>query len=150
MHANYKGYLPGIALCVAVATIAFVLARFNWLQAHAIGPLTVAILLGILIGNTVFPRIASSSLQGVLFSKQRLLQLGIILYGFRLTFTDIADIGADGVVIDFLVLASTFALAWFSGRKLLGLDATTVVLIGAGSSICGAAASCYGDGRPRV
>ena len=43
-------------------------------------------------------------------------------------------------MIDVLVLSSTFALAWWFGRRVLGLDARTVVLVGAGRSICGAAA----------
>lgn len=140
MHALLKKNLSGILLSIAIATISLMLAQNKWFQAHAIGTLTLAILLGILIGNTVFPRIALHRMSGVLFSKQRLLQLGIIFYGFRLTFTDITHIGAEGAIIDTLVLISTFALAWFAGHKLLNLDTSTVILIDAGSSICGAAA----------
>lgn len=140
MHALIKNYLPGILLSIAIATISLVLAQNQWFQARAIGALTLAILLGILIGNTVFPRIALHCMSGVLFSKQRLLQLGIVFYGFRLTFTDITHIGVEGMIIDALVLISTFALGWFAGHKLLKLDTKTVILIGAGSSICGAAA----------
>ncbi len=140
MHAFLKKNLSGILLSLAIAAISLILAQNKWFQAHAIGALTLAILLGILIGNTVFPRITLHCLSGVLFSKQRLLQLGIIFYGFRLTFTDITHIGAEGALIDALVLTSTFALAWFAGHKLLNLDSSTVMLIGAGSSICGAAA----------
>lgn len=140
MHTHLKHRLPGIMLSLAIAVFSLRLAQIGWLQAHAVGALTVAILLGILIGNTIFPRMASTSMSGVLFSKQRLLQLGIILYGFRLTFADIAHVGAEGAVIDALVVTSTFTLAWFAGHKLFKLDTHTVILIGAGSSICGAAA----------
>lgn len=38
------------------------------------------------------------------------------------------------------MLTSTFLLACYLGKILLGLDDKTVYLIGAGSSICGAAA----------
>ncbi len=93
-----------------------------------------------LVGNTVYPRIAAASAAGVSFSKQRLLRAGIILYGLRLTFQDIAAVGIAGVVIDTLVLTSTFALCWWAGTRLFGLDRKTAMLIGAGSSICGAAA----------
>ncbi len=64
----------------------------------------------------------------------------IILYGFRLTFSQIADVGISGIVIDVLTLSSTFMLACFLGQKVFGLDRHTSWLIGAGSSICGAAA----------
>ena len=45
-----------------------------------------------------------------------------------------------GVVIDALVLSSTFLLAQWIGQKLLGMDKRTTMLVGAGASICGAAA----------
>ena len=48
--------------------------------------------------------------------------------------------GVAGVIIDALVLSSTFALAWWAGTRIFGLDRKTAMLIGAGSSICGAAA----------
>ena len=48
--------------------------------------------------------------------------------------------GFTGVVIDALVLTSTFLLAYFLGTKWLKLNARTAILIGAGSSICGVAA----------
>jgi uncharacterized integral membrane protein (TIGR00698 family) len=44
------------------------------------------------------------------------------------------------VAIDALVLGSTFMLAWWLGTRWLGLFRKTAMLIGAGSSICGAAA----------
>jgi len=99
-----------------------------------------AIVLGMLVGNTAYPRIAAASALGVTFSKQNLLRLGIILYGLRLTFQDIGHVGLAGVVIDATVLCSTFALSWFVGTRVFGLDRKTAMLIGAGSSICGAAA----------
>jgi len=142
MHRMKKLHacLPGTALAAAIALAAIQLGNIGWLQAHGISALTMAIVLGILIGNSVYPRIAASSNRGVQFSKQTLLRLGIVLYGIRLTFQDIQHVGISGVVIDSIVVCSTFALAWFLGTRLLGLDRKTAMLIGAGSSICGAAA----------
>ncbi|WP_256735007.1 YeiH family protein [Variovorax sp. dw_954] len=132
--------LPGLALAGGVALVAIELGKIAWLQANGISALTLAIVLGMLVGNTVYARIAPASAAGVGFSKQKLLRLGIILYGLRLTFQDIGNVGMAGVVIDALVLCSTFALSWFVGTRVLGLDRKTAMLIGAGSSICGAAA----------
>lgn len=140
MQILIKNYLPGIVLSLGIAIVSLILANITCLQNHAIGTLTLAIVLGIFLGNTLYPSIATHCAKGVLFSKQRLLQLGIIFYGFRLTFADIAHVGAHGALIDALVLTSTFALAWVVGRKVFKLDTNTVILIGAGSSICGAAA----------
>ena len=102
--------------------------------------LTVAILAGMIVGNTVYPKIWQHCDGGVLFAKQHLLRLGIILYGFRLTFSQIAEVGVSGIMIDILTLSSTFLLACVIGQKVFGLDRQTSWLIGAGSSICGAAA----------
>jgi uncharacterized integral membrane protein (TIGR00698 family) len=97
------------------------------------------------IGNTVYPKIWQPCDGGVIFAKQHLLRLGIILYGFRLTFAQIADVGVSGIVIDVLTLSSTFLpLPW---QKVFGLDKHTSWLIGAGSSICGAGGAGHRTGR---
>jgi uncharacterized integral membrane protein (TIGR00698 family) len=131
---------PGIALTGALAALAIELGKLAWLQANGISALTLAIVLGMLVGNTVYPRLVSASAGGVIFSKQTLLRAGIILYGLRLTFQDIAGVGISGVAIDIVVLGSTFVLSWWVGTRIFGLDRRTAMLIGAGSSICGAAA----------
>ncbi|MFJ3057853.1 YeiH family protein [Herbaspirillum sp. NPDC087042] len=132
--------LAGLALSGAVAWAAMGLGDIGWLQAHGFSALTVAIVLGIVIGNTIYPRLGTACGEGVRFSKQTLLRAGIILYGFRLTFQDIAHVGVAGVVIDAAMLLSTFGLAWLVGTRVLKLDRDAALLIGAGSSICGAAA----------
>jgi len=131
---------PGIALVGFLAAIAIALGRIGWFESTGISALTLAIALGVVVGNTLYPRIAHAGAAGVTFSKQTLLRLGIILYGLRLTFQDIATVGIPGVTIDLLVLSSTFVLSWWMGTRLFGLDRKTAMLIGAGSSICGAAA----------
>ncbi len=132
--------LPGLLLSGLIAALSITLDRTSWFQAHGLSALTIAILLGIGLGNTVFPRVATACGPGVMLSKQNLLRLGIILYGFRLTFQDVAQVGIAGVAIDALVVTSTFFLALLLGTRLFKLDRNTVILIGAGSSICGAAA----------
>jgi len=132
--------LAGLLLSAAIAAAAIAAARIEWLQAHGFSALTLAIVIGMLVGNLGYQRIAPACAAGVNFSKQNLLRLGIILYGFRLTFQDIGHVGISGVLIDALVLCSTFGMALLLGTRLFKLDRNTAMLIGAGSSICGAAA----------
>ncbi len=132
--------LPGIALTAALAVMAIELAKVGWLRTNGFSALTLAIVLGMMAGNTVYPRLARIAHEGVTSAKQRLLRLGIIFYGLRLTFQDIAGVGIGGVVIDAVMLSTTFALSWWAGTRLFKLDRNTCLLIGAGSSICGAAA----------
>lgn len=138
--ARLRRLLPGLLASAVLAAAAMVLERIDWLQSHGLSALTLAIVLGMLIGNTVYPRFAAISGPGVDYSKQTLLRLGVVLYGLRLTVQDVSQVGLAGVAIDALVLGSTFALACWVGTRWLGMDRKTVMLIGAGSSICGAAA----------
>jgi uncharacterized integral membrane protein (TIGR00698 family) len=137
---RWSGLLPGIALTGAIAILANEVSKSAWMQAHGISALTLAIVIGMIAGNTLYPRIAGVSARGVTFSKQTLLRAGIVLYGLRLTFQDIGRVGVVGVMVDAIVLSSTFALSWWAGTRLFGLNRRTAMLIGAGSSICGAAA----------
>jgi uncharacterized integral membrane protein (TIGR00698 family) len=132
--------LPGLVLSAVLAAVAIDLGTVGWLQAHGMTALTVAIVLGIVLGNTVYPYVAAGSGAGVAFSKQTLLRAGVILYGLRLTLHDIGQVGLTGVLIDAVLLSSTFALAQILGPRLFGLDRATSMLIGAGNAICGAAA----------
>ena len=130
----------GLALCAVLAAGAMLLDRVAWLQAHGLSALTLAIMLGFVVGNTVFSKIADHCAPGVHYAKQYLLRLGIILYGFRLTFQDMGYVGIAGVLIDALVITTTFGLAIVLGIHLFKLERGTAMLIGIGSSICGAAA----------
>ena len=131
---------PGLALAAVVAAAATAAARLGWLQAHGVSALTLAIVFGIVAGNLLPTAALDISADGLALAKQRLLRAGIVLYGLRLTFQDIAHVGLAGVAIDAAVLCSTFALACALGTRVFGLDRETAILIGAGSSICGAAA----------
>lgn len=137
---RYGRLLPGLLLSGVIAWGAIQLGKLEWMQSHGMSALTLAIMLGIVLGNSVYGRLAPACGAGVTFSKQTLLRLGIILYGFRLTFQDIGQVGLAGIAIDALVLASTFGLAMFLGTKVFKLERNSAILIGAGSSICGAAA----------
>ena len=139
-HRSIKHFIPGLALTAVITGAAVWAGSVPAIAGAGMSALTLAILFGMVIGNTVYPKLWQSCDGGVIFAKQHLLRLGIILYGFRLTFSQIADVGVSGIVIDVLTLSSTFLMACWLGQKVFGLDKHTSWLIGAGSSICGAAA----------
>ena len=135
-----KQIMAGLVLVTALAGAAFFLAQQSWFQSMSMGPLTLAIVLGIVIGNTVLRSQPAILADGVLLAKGPLLRLGIILYGFGITFQQISAVGANGVLLDAVMIASTFMLAQLIGRRWMKMEKETTVLIGAGASICGAAA----------
>ena len=134
------GFVPGLLLAAAVAALAMGLARVPALQGAGLSALTLAIVLGIALGNTAFPRVASQTGAGVDFARSTLLRLGIVLYGLRVTFQDIASVGWPGMVMAVVVVAVVFTLGTWLGTRVFRLDRETSMLIGAGSAICGAAA----------
>ena len=137
---RYAGLWPGLALAAVVAGAGMLAARLPTLQALGLSALTLAIVFGIVVGNTVFPAIAARSGAGVDFAKGTLLRAGIVLYGFRVTFQDIAGVGVEGVLIAVTMVGLVFGLAVLLGTRVFKLDRETAMLIGAGSAICGAAA----------
>ena len=114
----------------------------TWSNGRIVGlsSLTLAILLGMVLGNTIYPNFSEQLSDGVNFAKGQILRLAIIFYGFKLTLTQVASVGMPAVMIDALVLTSTFLLTYWLGTKWLKVDKQTTLLIGSGASICGAAA----------
>lgn len=132
--------IPGLILAASITALSMGLSRLDIIANLGLGTLTLAIVIGIILGNTLYSRLAGACQSGILFAKQRLLRLGIILYGFNITFQQVASIGLPAIVIDILIIASTFTIACWLGAKLFKMDTQTVYLIGSGASICGAAA----------
>lgn len=137
---RFKRYAPGLLLTAIIAFATAWLGNQPVMSGLGLGALTLAIIVGIFIGNSFYPVVQPRCEEGVQLAKQKLLRLGIILYGFRLTFQQVMDVGLSGVLIDVIMLTSTFLLASILGSRLLRIDRQTSWLIGAGSSICGAAA----------
>ncbi len=138
--AKWLAAWQGLAFAALLGAVSVWLAGWPVLQTHGISPLTVAIVLGMMVGNSLYPALASWAGPGVTLSRTTVLRLAVVLYGFRLTLQDVVHVGWAGVLIDALMLASTFVLAVQLGPRLLGLDRQSSMLVGAGSAICGAAA----------
>ena len=135
MKDSLKGFLVIAALSVAAWYISLLPA----VKALSFSSLIIGILLGMLYANTLRRRQPSTWDGGIKFCSKRMLRLGIILYGFRLTFQDVAAVGPKAVLIDCIVVVVTLLLGVWLGRR-LGLDRETTLMTSTGSAICGAAA----------
>ena len=135
MKDSLKGFLVIAALSVA----AWYISLLPVVKALSFSSLIIGILLGMLYANTLRRRQPSSWDGGIKFCSKRMLRLGIILYGFRLTFQDVVAVGPKAVLIDCIVVVVTLLLGVWLGRR-LGLDRETTLMTSTGSAICGAAA----------
>ena len=135
-----RGFLAGMALCLCASLLAMSAAQLRWNHNLQLSALTLAIVAGMAVGNSV----PASGLQrlhpGLRYSQQTLLRLGIILYGLRLTVRDLANLGPRALVLDLTVIGSVLMMGYWIGVRVLRLDRDTALLVSAGSGICGAAA----------
>lgn len=132
--------IPGLLLTGALAALAMFLATMPWAKSAGLSVLPLAIVIGMLLGNTVFRMVEKPTGAGVDYAKGILLRAGIILYGFRITFQQIADVGLVGVLMAAIVVGFIFLLGTWLGRKVFKLEPELAMLIGSGAGICGAAA----------
>jgi len=130
----------GIGLAVIVAAVGYVVAGIPAVAALRFSPLVIAIVVGMIAGNVGAQFLPPSVHSGISFCQKRILRVAIVFYGFRVTFQQIAGVGAAGLLADIIMLSTTFVIGIWAGRRFFGLDRDTAVLCAAGSSICGAAA----------
>lgn len=130
---------PGVALAAALGQLSVAVSKTS-LGAH-VSPLLWATIFGMIYGNCFNKGEAKHALaSGIKFSKGRLLRLGIILYGFKITLQQIAGIGLAGLATDAFMVTSTLTLGIILGQRVFGLDETTSTLISSGAAICGCSA----------
>ena len=130
----------GIVIVLIISVFVTFLSEFSFFKDLAISTLIIGILFGMLYANSIKKYFPQSFDKGVAFCTKTLLRTGIVLYGFRLTFQNLEEVGFSGVFTAFLIVSSTFIIGYLFGTKVLKLDREITILTSAGSAICGAAA----------
>ena len=127
---------PGLALSLMLASPADILARRT-----SLSPLLWASVAGIATGP-IWRALGLTNLlaPGVGFAKARLLRLGIILYGFKLTLQQLKVIGLAGLSADCFTVCTTMLLGHQLGVRVLRMPLALTTLISSGASICGCSA----------
>jgi len=126
---------PGLALTAAIAGAAFALRLVPGVA--TLSPMILAVLLGVVLHNLFgAPKAAR---EGVAFSLRFVLRSSIILLGLQITAGQAAALGVGGLAAIAVALVSTLAFTILIGRA-LGVSRGLALLIGVGTSICGASA----------
>lgn len=124
--------MPGLGLVTAAVVIAFVLG-----EVVDISPLVGGVVLGVVVANVGL--IGPSLQPGVTFAAKRLLRLGVVVLGLRLSFDQVRELGLGGALAVVAVVAATFAGVQLLARW-LGVSPGLGLLVATGYSICGASA----------
>jgi len=129
-----KQNIKGLLLTAAISLISILLNRYS---IHFIETLTIGIILGLLVANTF--NLSKDFKPGISFSLKKILKWGIVLLGVKLNFSLLISLGPK--ILGLILFLITVAL---TGAYLLGklghLSKKLSVLLGVGSSICGASA----------
>ena len=139
LSENRSSMLHGILLIALFSCAAFYIGDAQVFKDLSFSPMIIGIILGMLYANSLRNHLPPTWVPGIQFCSKKLLRLGIILYGFRLTFQDIINVGVAGILIDTIVVIVTIIGGVYLG-KLLKMDKEIALLTSIGSGICGAAA----------
>lgn len=132
-YAKTKPILPGLSLSIGVAIIAKLFALFL----PKLGGATLAILLGIILGNTFFKQPALAA--GTKFSESKLLEYSVVLLGLTVTFQTIGEMGIKGLIFILLIMTTVIIGAYWIGRK-LGFNEKMALMMAGGNAVCGSSA----------
>ncbi len=134
--------LPGLVAACLLAWLSIVLARYAGtsllgFDKSPVSPIMLSILLGLVIGTLV--AMPAALVSGLDFVVKKVLRLGIMLLGIRLTIFDVFRLGAIGVPIVLVCVAGALLLTTWLNRQ-LHLPERLGTLIAVGTSICGVSA----------
>jgi len=134
--------LPGLILALLLAFGGQYLSQLigvTWLgmPKSPVSGIMMAILLGIAIRNTV--GLHQRFKPGIQFGLKRILRLGIVLLGIRLSLGQVGAIGLQSLPIIVCVFATALLIVTYLSRR-LGLSERLGTLLAVGTSICGVTA----------
>ena len=137
---NRKGTISGIVFVAIFAVAATYISALAPVHTLGLSPLVIGIVMGIFYANTLHNRIPSEWETGIVFSGKKILRFAIVVYGFRITFQQIMEVGMEGFLVSAIMLSTTFILGTWLGSKIFGMEKDTSMLTASGASVCGAAA----------
>ncbi|WP_417755556.1 YeiH family protein, partial [Senegalimassilia anaerobia] len=131
--SHIKTLAPGIAVSALIAVVCWFLGQ----AVPLVGGAVFAILLGMVIGT--FWKEKGAAEPGVKFASKKILQTAVVLLGFGLPLTQLAQVG----VMSLPVILSTISASLITAAvlcRVMHVPGRTATLIGVGSSICGGSA----------
>src|SRR5690606_8433081 len=103
-----------------------------------ISAISMAVLLGILLANTV--RLPALLQPGLDLARKRVLRLGIVLIGLKLSVLDVIRVGAVGLPVVIVLVTFAFAISLWLARR-LAVSRELGSLAAASTAICGITAT---------
>ena len=132
-----KKYLNGLILVVLLTILAIYIQNIHIVKSLSLSAIIIAILLGMFIKNTI--GVKESMNEGIKLCSKKVLRLAIILLGFKLSLLEVSKLGFKAAIIILVITLATLIFTRYLGKK-LNISRSLSILIGTGTSICGASA----------
>lgn len=129
-----KNMVAGIVLTLALALVAKLLSPFL----PTLGAEALAMLAGIVLGNTVFANQRWGA--GVKWAEKYPIEIGIALLGLNVTLQNMESIGWSGVIFILLQMALTILFVMWIGGRVFKVSPQSAMMMGAGNAVCGSSA----------
>ncbi|ADG40351.1 integral membrane protein [Leuconostoc kimchii IMSNU 11154] len=126
--------INGIIATVILSFIAKILAL--WLP--FLGAEAIAMLLGIILGNTVLT--GDTWAPGIKWAEKFPIEIGIALMGLTVTLRTIEKLGINGLVFILIQMTLTIVIVLWLGGRLFKVSKQSAMLMGAGNAVCGSSA----------
>lgn len=130
--SNTQNTILGIFICFVVGFLATLFNKFI-----PLGTVTIAILLGILGGNTL--GLGDRFKRGVTFCEKHFLSLAIVLMGTKLDYPILKELGYGTILLIMGAMTFTILTSLLLGRA-LKLKTSLALLLGIGNGVCGSSA----------
>lgn len=130
-------HAQGILIVTIVGVLSWVLGDYF----PRLGSVTIAIILGVLVGNllSVLPRWEAATATGARIGEKRLLPMAIVLLGVELQLLALVDLGLLALAVVAVSIATSLFISVQLGA-MLGYSQKFSLLMGAGNGICGSSA----------
>ncbi len=122
---------PGLGVALVIAVGATALSAST---PQVVGPVLIAVLLGLGLGNLTTP--SASLSPGLSVATTRVLRIGVVLLGARLALGDVLSLGSLALGIAVVCMSVAFLTVALLAR-LLRVPTRLAVLLGVGTAVCG-------------
>lgn len=124
----------GIIVTLVLSIVAKFLAEFL----PQLGAESIAMLLGILLGNTLFANARFAP--GTKWAEKYPIEIGIALMGLTVTLKTIEQLGINGIAFVLIQMFLTIVIVLFMGGRIFKVAKESAMLMGAGNAVCGSSA----------
>jgi uncharacterized integral membrane protein (TIGR00698 family) len=138
MGEKAKVFSVGYVLVFALAVLAYFIESQRAVQAYDLPYALWALVLGLLISNTIgTPKWLLSGAKTELFIKT-----GLVLLGAEILFGKIAALGSRGLLVAWIVTPCVVLFMYLFGTRVLKMASKTlVIIVAAATSVCGVSAA---------